>query len=90
MQVIVALCDWSAQWYNSFFLFLINCVSFFSLRLVLVDDVIFSVSNELCIYNNIAYLYRQYSISIMMIFCHTNFTYHSDVCYSVSMFYINS
>jgi hypothetical protein len=63
-----------------------NCISFFSLRLVLVDDVIFSVSNELCIYNNIAYLY----ISIMMRFCYTNFTYHNDVYYSVSMFYINS
>jgi hypothetical protein len=44
-----------------------NCISFFFLRLVLVDDVIFSVSNKLCIYNNIAYLYRQYSNIVLVL-----------------------
>ncbi|KAL5677132.1 hypothetical protein ACJX0J_013263, partial [Zea mays] len=33
-----------------------------------------------CIYNNITYLYHQYNISVVVIFCHTNFAYYSDVC----------
>jgi hypothetical protein len=33
------------------------------------------------IYNNITYLYRQYAINVIMIFCYTDFAYHSDVLY---------
>jgi hypothetical protein len=38
------------------------------------------------IYNNIIYLYCQYNISVIVIFYHTDFAYHSDVCCSISMF----
>jgi hypothetical protein len=39
------------------------------------------------IYNNITYLYCQYNINVTVIFCHTFFVYHSDVCRFVYMFY---
>jgi hypothetical protein len=38
-----------------------------------------------CIYNDITYLYRQNNISVNVICWHTNFAYHSDVCYPVSI-----
>jgi hypothetical protein len=32
-------------------------------------------------------VYRQYNISVTMIFCHTNFVYHSNICRFVFMFH---
>jgi hypothetical protein len=32
-------------------------------------------------------LYRQYNISVTLIFWHMNFTYHNEVCRSRSLFY---
>jgi hypothetical protein len=41
------------------------------------------------IYNNITYLYRQYNINIILIFCHTDFIYYNDTYRSIFMFYIS-
>jgi hypothetical protein len=37
------------------------------------------------IYNNVTYLYRQYNIIVTVIFCHTNFVYHSNIYHFISI-----
>jgi hypothetical protein len=49
----------------------ICCVMIFSILQCLFDISSFYLSRR--IYNNIIYLYCQYNINVIVIFCHTNF-----------------